>query len=85
VRTIILRSAQSTAERIVDRIDIAHGRVGKADINQEYYFDQNLHLIFHDSMGFKPGSTQKSAIVKSFLQGRAERNAELLDQVHAIW
>jgi hypothetical protein len=33
-------------------------------------------------MGFEPGSTEKSAIVKSFLQSRAEGNAELPDRVH---
>ena len=41
--------------------------------------------IFHDSMGFEPGYIEKSKIVRSFLEGRAECGAKLLDQVHAIW
>ena len=66
-------------------IDIAHDRVGKADINHEYYSDQNPRFILHDSMGFEPGSTEKSEIVRSFLRNRAECSAELPKQVHAIW
>ena len=66
-------------------MDIAHDRIGQADISREYYSDQNPRFILHDSMGFEPGSTEKSEIVKSFLQDRAEGNAMLPDQVHAIW
>ena len=36
-------------------------------------------------MGFEPGSTEKSAIVETFLRERAERSAKLPEQVHAIW
>jgi len=36
-------------------------------------------------MGFEPGSAEKSKIVRSFLQARAQGEAELPDQVHAIW
>ena len=36
-------------------------------------------------MGFEPGSTEKAETAKSFLQERAEGNAELSEQVHATW
>ena len=48
--------------------------------------DQNPRFILHNSMGFEPGSTEKSAIVnlKSFLQVRAEGNAELLELKYSV-
>ena len=66
-------------------IDIAHDRIGKADITHEYYSDQNPRFILHDSMGFEAGGIEKSEIVKTFLQDRAACSAKLPDQVHAMW
>jgi hypothetical protein len=65
----------------------SNDRIGKADINRGYYSNRNPRLkgfIFHDSMGFEPGSATESSIVTHFLQDRAECNAEILEQAHAI-
>jgi thiamine monophosphate kinase len=72
-------------KRLQTTIDIAHNRIGRADISREYYSDQNPHFILHEGMDFELVYTEESKNVRSFLRDRADRNAELPNLVHAIW
>ncbi|KAI9428861.1 hypothetical protein H4582DRAFT_2090844 [Lactarius indigo] len=66
-------------------IDIAHDRVGKADIAHEYTSDTNPRFILHDSQGFEPGSLEKWEVVKKFIRGRCDEHLKPKDRLHAIW
>ncbi|KAF5340186.1 hypothetical protein D9758_015000 [Tetrapyrgos nigripes] len=66
-------------------IDIAHGRVGKADINREYTSADNPRFILHDSKGFEPGSKDTWTIVEGFIRDRCGTERPLKDRVHTIW
>ncbi|KAF9513014.1 hypothetical protein BS47DRAFT_1393647 [Hydnum rufescens UP504] len=56
----------------------------KHDIDQELTFDDNRHLILHDSEGFFDGDIKNLQTVQEFIKRRsAER--ELKDRLHAIW
>jgi len=44
---------------------------------------QNPRFVVHDSQGFEPGAVDNLNVVKTFLRER--ENAELKDQIHAIW
>ena len=84
IAALLIYSADSELERTVDP---HHDRIGKANIFHKYYSNQNPHFILHDSMGFEPGSTEKSEIIMSFLlnpSSLAERNAVLPKRLNAI-
>jgi hypothetical protein len=66
-------------------IDIAHGRVGKANIAHEYNSDANPRFILHDSQGFEPGSLEKWEVVERFIRGKCDERLESQHRLHAIW
>ncbi|KAF8814402.1 hypothetical protein BYT27DRAFT_6334268 [Phlegmacium glaucopus] len=66
-----------------DKIDVAHGRVGTADINREYTSLANPRFILHDSKGFEPGDDGTWRIVEKFLKERQE--LDLPNKIHALW
>lgn len=66
-------------------IDIAHDRVGKADIAHEYTSDTNPRFILHDSQGFEPGSLEKWEVVEGFIRDKCDEHLEPKDRLHAIW
>ncbi|KAG6876265.1 hypothetical protein C0993_004623, partial [Termitomyces sp. T159_Od127] len=49
-------------------IDIAHSRVGMADIDREYTSDDNPRFALHDSKGFEPGFTDHWETVENFIR-----------------
>lgn len=63
---------------------VSHGDPGKADINLEFFHDENAHFILHDSQGFEPGEDANFNIVKGFIEERS-RMPQLKDRLHAIW
>ncbi|KAF5323213.1 hypothetical protein D9758_017318 [Tetrapyrgos nigripes] len=69
----------------LEDIDIAHDRVGKADINREYTSPENPRFILHDSKGFEPGSENTWNIVEEFVRDRCRTERPLKDRVHTIW
>lgn len=66
-------------------IDIAHNRVGKADIAFEYTSDANPRFILHDSQGFEPGSEEKWEVVEKFIRDKCDERLESKERLHAIW
>ncbi|THU94339.1 hypothetical protein K435DRAFT_668612 [Dendrothele bispora CBS 962.96] len=66
-------------------IDIAHDRVGKADINREWISSTNPRFILHDSEGFEPGSERTWDIVENFIQDKCNTERPLKDRLHTIW
>ncbi|KAK7442497.1 hypothetical protein VKT23_016095 [Stygiomarasmius scandens] len=65
-------------------IDIAHDRVGEADITREYTSSTNPRFILHDSKGFESGSDKTWAIVENFIRNRCSAKS-LKDRLHTIW
>jgi hypothetical protein len=63
---------------------VSHKGAGKHDVNIEIRFDGRLELNFHDSMGFKGGSTEELDKVKDFVIGRSKETG-LDKQLHMIW
>ncbi|KAF8800648.1 hypothetical protein BYT27DRAFT_7117125 [Phlegmacium glaucopus] len=66
-----------------DKVDVAHGRVGTADINREYTSLANPRFILHDSKGFEPGNNGTWTIVEQFLKER--QKFDLPNKIHALW
>ncbi|THU94344.1 hypothetical protein K435DRAFT_820013 [Dendrothele bispora CBS 962.96] len=66
-------------------IDIAHDRVGEANINHEYISSTNPRFILHDSKGFEPGSENTWAIVENFIRDKCSTDKPLKDRLHTIW
>ncbi|KAG6827995.1 hypothetical protein H0H92_009724 [Tricholoma furcatifolium] len=66
-----------------DKIDIAHDRAGKADIDHEYKSPVNPRFFLHDSQGFEHGSDGNLNKVEKFLQLRQQD--ALPERIHAIW
>jgi len=68
----------------VNDAQVSHGDPGKADINLEFFHDENVHFILHDSQGFEPAEDANFNIVKCFIEERSKM-PQLKDRLHAIW
>ncbi|KAF5365204.1 hypothetical protein D9758_005466 [Tetrapyrgos nigripes] len=61
-------------------VNIAHGRVGKADINHGYTSPENPRFILHDSKGFEPGLENTWSTVEGFIRDRCSMERPLKDR-----
>ncbi|PPQ81511.1 hypothetical protein CVT26_010898 [Gymnopilus dilepis] len=67
-----------------EKIDVADGRAGDADIEHEYESSDNPRFVLHDSKGFEAGSATNWDKVERFLR-RCQAYPDLSRRVHAIW
>ena len=81
-RSFLIMSYEYAGEQ---KIDIAHNRVGKANIAHAYTSDTNPRFILHDSQGFEPGSLETWEVVEKFIRDKCDERLEPKDRLHAIW
>jgi len=69
---------------------VSHRKPGEADIEREFFSEQNEYFVLHDSKGFEPGDNAAFDTVSQFINKRSKKDrvedqVPLKDQIHAIW